>query len=112
MSTLATNKLGTLAGTADLSLPTKRPTATSTGFIDQNGNLSFGSSEASNVSTFVTTDDGKVGKVLFDQVCSTGQSNAQAYSKVKGRSYVFEGFEYVPEGQMSNLVFKSLLESE
>ena len=37
---------------------------------------------------------------------------SQAYSKVKGRSYVFEGFEYVPEGQMSNLVFKSLLENE
>jgi len=37
---------------------------------------------------------------------------SQAYSKVKGRSYVFEGFEYVPSGQMSNLVFKSLLESE
>ena len=37
---------------------------------------------------------------------------SQAYSKVKGRSYVFEGFEYVPSGQMSNLVFKSLLENE
>jgi hypothetical protein len=37
---------------------------------------------------------------------------SQAYSKVKGRNYVFEGFEYVPSGQMSNLVFKSLLESE
>ena len=91
MSTLATNKLGTLAGTADLSLPTKRPAATSTGFIDQNGNLSFGSSEASNVSTFVTTDDGKVGKVLFDQVCSTGQSSAEAYNKVNGSSSPFYG---------------------
>lgn len=35
---------------------------------------------------------------------------SQAYSKVKGRSYVFEGFEYLPNGQMSNLVFKSLME--
>jgi hypothetical protein len=37
---------------------------------------------------------------------------SQAYSKVKGKNYVFEGFEYIPSGQMSNLVFKSLLESE
>ncbi len=91
MSTLATNKLGTLAGTADLSLPTKRPSATSTGFIDQNGNLNFGSSTASNVSTFVTTDDGKVGKVLFDQVCSTGSTSSQAYDKVNGSSAPFYG---------------------
>jgi len=91
MSTLATNKLGTLAGTADLSLPTKRPSATSTAFIDENGNLSFGSSSVSNVSTFVTTDDGKVGKVLFDQVCSTGTSSAQTYDKVNGSSAPFYG---------------------
>ena len=37
---------------------------------------------------------------------------SQAYSKVKGKNYVFEGFEYIPSGQMSNLVFKSLLGSE
>ncbi len=41
MSTLATNKIGTLAGTADMSLPTTRPTSTLSGFLDSAGNLTF-----------------------------------------------------------------------
>ena len=82
MSTLATNKIGTLSGSADLSLPTTRPSSTSPGFIDSGGNLTFGAADGSNVSTFVTTDDGKVGKVLIDQVCSDGESGAQGYEGV------------------------------
>ena len=86
MSTLATNKLGTLSGSADLSLPTTRPSATSPGFIDSSGNLTFGASDPSNVSTLVTADDGKVGKVLVDQVCSEGESTAKEYSGVLNSS--------------------------
>lgn len=41
MSTLATNKIGTLAGTADMSLPTTRPSATKSAFLDSSGNLTF-----------------------------------------------------------------------
>jgi hypothetical protein len=41
MSTLATNKIGTLAGTADMSLPTTRPSQTLSAFLDSAGNLTF-----------------------------------------------------------------------
>ena len=34
MSTLATNKIGTLNGSADMSLPTSRPSSTQSGFLD------------------------------------------------------------------------------
>ena len=36
MSTLATNKIGTLAGTADMSLPTSRPSSTKSGLAGLN----------------------------------------------------------------------------
>ena len=86
MSTLATNKLGTLSGSADMSLPTSRPSGTSPAFLDGSGNLTFGSSDASNVSTIVAADDGKVGKVLIDQVCSEGSSGAKEYNGVLNSS--------------------------
>lgn len=34
---------------------------------------------------------------------------AQAFSKVKGRTFTFEGFRYNPTGMMSNMVFKQYL---
>ena len=69
MSTLATNKLGTLSGSADMTLPSARPASTKTGKLDASGNLSFGDSQ-SFVNTMVAADTGKVGVVLVDQVCS------------------------------------------
>jgi len=69
MSTLATNKLGTLSGSADITLPSARPASTKTGKLDASGNLSFGDSQ-SFVNTMVAADTGKVGVVLVDQVCS------------------------------------------
>ena len=86
MSTLATNKLGTLSGSADMSLPTSRPSSTQSGFLDGNGNLTFGQSTVQNVSTFVTDDNGKVGKVLVDQVSSGPSSNAPQSTTVTNSS--------------------------
>jgi hypothetical protein len=34
---------------------------------------------------------------------------AQAYTRIKGTTFVFEGFQYQPLGQMENLVFETLL---
>lgn len=67
MSTLATNKLGTLAGTADMSLPTTRPTSTLSGFLDGAGNLTF---EESSVKCEFFVIDGtvKVTKILVDAI--------------------------------------------
>ena len=65
MSTLATNKLGTLSGKADMSLPTARPTTTKSAFLDSSGNLTF---EDSNVKCefIVVAGTVKVVKVLVD----------------------------------------------
>tara|TARA_R100001510_G_scaffold53004_1_gene54201 strand:- start:8096 stop:9007 length:912 start_codon:yes stop_codon:yes gene_type:complete len=65
MSTLATNKLGTLAGTADMSLPKTRPSSTLNAQLDSSGNLSFAADTAT-VNFFAAEDDGKVGMVLVD----------------------------------------------
>ena len=88
MSTLATNKIGTLSGSADMSLPTSRPSATSQGFLDANGNLTFGQSTVENVPTFVTDDNNMVSKVLVDQVCSGPNSAAPQSSAVTNTSSV------------------------
>jgi hypothetical protein len=34
---------------------------------------------------------------------------AQAYTRIKGSTFTFEGFQYQPSGQMENLVFEALL---
>jgi hypothetical protein len=34
---------------------------------------------------------------------------AQAYTHIKGNSFTFEGFEYRPEGQLSNMAFEAYL---
>ena len=83
MSTLATNKLGTLSGSADMSLPSSRPDSTKQGFLDASGNLTFGQATLSNVPLIVTDDDGKVGKVLIDNVCSTGVNTTEESAAVK-----------------------------
>ena len=88
MSTLATNKIGTLSGSADMSLPASRPSATSQGFLDANGNLTFGQATVQNVPTFVTDDNNKVSKVLVDQVCSGPNSAAPQSSAVTNTSSV------------------------
>ena len=111
MSTLATNKLGTLSGSADMSLPSSRPDSTKQGFLDASGNLTFGSSAESFVQTIVTDDDGKVGKVLVDHVCSTGDSEATAYSGVKNSNgdgffgYAV-GVHNAPEDIKTNYLFE------
>ena len=73
MSTLATNKLGTLAGTADMSLPTTRPTSTKSAFLNSAGNLTF---EDSPVKCEFLVIDGttKVTKILVD-VNTTAKDN-------------------------------------
>lgn len=65
MSTLATNKLGTLSGKADMSLPTTRPASTKSAFLDSAGNLTF---EDSNVKCefIVVAGTAKVVKILVD----------------------------------------------
>tara|TARA_R100001463_G_scaffold110545_1_gene165310 strand:- start:1458 stop:2393 length:936 start_codon:yes stop_codon:yes gene_type:complete len=109
MSTLATNKLGTLAGTADMSLPKTRPSATETGSLDQNGNLTFGSSEVENVPTFVTDDNGLVCKVLVDQVCSGSNSNAAQSTTVSSSNNGYYGYSVgvhnAPDDLKTNYLF-------
>lgn len=34
---------------------------------------------------------------------------AQAYTKVKGKSFTFEGFRYTPQGMMEGLVFMNYM---
>ncbi|MDB4298070.1 hypothetical protein N9909_00485 [bacterium] len=65
MSTLATNKIGTLAGTADISLPTTRPSSTLNANLNSAGNLTF-AADTSTVEFFAAEDDSKVGMVLVD----------------------------------------------
>lgn len=36
----------------------------------------------------------------------------QAYTKVKGKSFAFEGFEFRPSGMLSNLAFEALLKKQ
>tara|TARA_R100001163_G_C5038952_1_gene177514 strand:- start:118 stop:1056 length:939 start_codon:yes stop_codon:yes gene_type:complete len=54
MSTLATNKLGTLSGNADMTLPSTRPSATAEGYLDNNGNLTFSAAGATPCEFYVT----------------------------------------------------------
>jgi hypothetical protein len=116
MSTLATNKLGTLSGSADMSLPSSRPDSTKQGFLDSSGNLTFGQSTVNNIQVMVTDDDGKVGKVLVDQVCSTGSSDATAYNGVKNSSsngffgYAV-GIHNAPDDIKTNYLFEGNLRS-
>jgi len=110
MSTLATNKLGTLSGSADMSLPTTRPSSTSQGFLDANGNLTFGQSTVENVPIFVTDDDQKVCKVLVDQVSSGPNSNAPQSTTVTNTSNVgywgySVGVHNAPEALKQNYLF-------
>jgi hypothetical protein len=65
MSTLATNKLGTLSGTADMSLPSARPTATKSAFLDSSGKLTFEDS-AVKCEFLVVDGTAKVVKILVD----------------------------------------------
>lgn len=76
MSTLATNKIGTLAGTADISLPTTRPSSTLNARLNSAGGLTF-AADTSTVEFFAAEDDSKVGMVLVDSqsIGSPGMSN-------------------------------------
>jgi len=65
MSTLATNKIGTLAGTADISLPKTRPSSTLNAKLDPSGSLTF-TADTATVNFFAAEDSGKVGMVLVD----------------------------------------------
>lgn len=110
MSTLATNKIGTLNGSADMSLPTSRPASTESGFLDANGNLTFGQTSVENVSLFVTDNDGKVCKVLVDQVSSGTNSNAPQSTTVtntSGAGYwgYSVGVHNAPEALKTNYLF-------
>ena len=107
MSTLATNKLGTLSGSADMSLPSSRPGSTKGAFLDASGNLTFGEAGVTNVPLLVTDDDGKVGKVLIDNVCSTGvniteESSAVAYNTNDGYYGYSVGIHNAPDAIKSN----------
>ena len=65
MSTLATNKIGTLSGTADMSLPTTRPSQTLSAFLDSSGNLTFEETSIP-VEFFVADGTAFVSSVLVD----------------------------------------------
>jgi hypothetical protein len=91
MSTLATNKLGTLSGSADISLPTTRPSGTLAGRLDSAGNLSFASA-SSNVDNIVSAKNNKVGVVLFDEVACGLQSDAVETQDVTSGSAIVKGF--------------------
>jgi len=91
MSTLATNKLGTLSGSADLSLPTTRPSSTLSGRLDSAGNLSFASA-SSNVDTIVSAKNSKIGVVLFDEVACGLQSDAAETQDVTNGTDLVKGF--------------------
>lgn len=65
MSTLATNKIGTLAGTADMSLPTTRPSQTLSAFLDSAGKLTF-EETTTPVEFFVADGTTFVSSVLVD----------------------------------------------
>ena len=73
MSTLATNKLGTLSGSADMTLPSARPSATAEGYLDNNGNLTF-SSAGTTPCEFYVTDAGTpmVTTVYIDSTYNNG----------------------------------------
>jgi len=91
MSTLATNKLGTLSGSADISLPTTRPSSTLTGRLDSAGNLSFATSSV-NVDTMVSAKNDKVGVVLVDEVACGVISDAVNTQDVTNGSSLVKGF--------------------
>jgi len=91
MSTLATNKIGTLSGSADLSLPTTRPSSTLAGRLDSVGNVSFASA-SSNVDNIISAKNSKIGIVLFDEVACGLQSDAVETQDVVSGTDLVKGF--------------------
>lgn len=85
MSTLATNKLGTLAGTADMKLPASRPTSTQSAYLDAAGNLTFEES-TTRCEFFVDENQAKVCRVLVD-VANIGQQATEQQAAFSGNDY-------------------------
>tara|TARA_B100000131_G_scaffold154341_1_gene149744 strand:- start:829 stop:1731 length:903 start_codon:yes stop_codon:yes gene_type:complete len=85
MSTLATNKLGTLAGTADMKLPASRPTSTQSAYLDAAGNLTFEES-TTRCEFFVDENQAKVCRVLVD-VANLGQQATEQQAAFSGNDY-------------------------
>ena len=109
MSTLATNKIGTLAGTADISLPKTRPSSTLNAKLDSSGNLTFAADTAT-VNFFAAEDSGKVGMVLVDSQSIDSNGLATQFTKpdvTNWKTYygVNVGVFNAPEATKTNYLF-------
>ncbi len=54
----------------------------------------------------------KSGKILSTLGKFSPNKIAQAYTQIKGKSFVFEGFEYTPNGQLESLAFEAIMKSK
>jgi len=113
MSTLATNKIGTLSGTADMSLPTTRPSQTLSAFLDSSGNLTFEETSIP-VEFFVADGTAFVSSVLVDTAYLTSAGwTLDALTNSSGQIYGARvGMWNLSDAIKTNYLFqKTLLES-
>ena len=110
MSTLATNKIGTLAGTADMSLPTTRPSQTLSAFLDSTGSLTFEESSIP-VEFFVADGTAFVSSVLVDTAYLTSAGwTADTLTNSSGPIYGARvGMWNLPEAIKTNYLFQKNL---
>ena len=93
MSTLATNKLGTLSGSADMNLPSSRPSSTESAMLDSNGNLTFGAGDTKVDYVNPLDDSTKVVKVLVNhQSVKAGTDIPSSTMIQSGQSVGYYGF--------------------
>lgn len=109
MSTLATNRIGTLAGTADMSLPTTRPSSTLNAKLNSAGSLTF-SADTSAVEFLAAEDSSKVGMVLVDSqsIGNTGMNNqftVPAISNWQNYYGINVGYFNAPSSTQENYLF-------
>ena len=93
MSTLATNKLGTLSGSADMNLPSSRPSSTEPAMLDSNGNITFGAGNEKVDYVNPLDDNTKVVKVLVNhQSVKAGTNMPESTLIQQGQTVGYYGF--------------------
>ena len=93
MSTLATNKLGTLSGSADMNLPSSRPSSTEAAMLDSNGNITFGAAGTKVDYVNPLDDSTQVVKVLVNQQSVKAGTDLESSTYIQqGQSVGYYGF--------------------
>lgn len=93
MSTLATNKLGTLSGSADMNIPSSRPSSTEAAMLDSSGNITFGAGSTKVDYMNPLDDSTQVVKVLVNhQSVKSGTDIPESTYLQQGQTVGYYGF--------------------